>query len=184
MNPKLKCIMLIDDDEPTNFLTRMIIDEADCTEHIQVEDSGERAFDYLLNSAKAGYNSKQYPWPDLIFLDINMPAMNGWEFLEKYKELGKKPGRNTIITMLTTSLNPDDKNKADDIADVTDFRHKPLTNEIVNEILQQYFVEPKDADWSRQLRFRKDLEKITNLDYNINHQFQYNENRAKKNFLS
>ncbi len=62
--------MLIDDDEPTNFLSRMIIEEADCTDHIQVIDGGESALKYLRDSKKSGYNSEQYPWPDLIFLDI------------------------------------------------------------------------------------------------------------------
>ncbi|HEV8082994.1 MAG TPA: response regulator [Chitinophagaceae bacterium] len=133
--------MLIDDDEPTNFLSQMIIEEAGCSEFIQVADSGEKAIDYLLNSQKFGYNDPDYPWPDLIFLDINMPAMNGWEFLEKYKELRREHDSNTIIIMLTTSLNPDDKNKANDISDVTDFKHKPLTEEIVKEVLQKYFVD-------------------------------------------
>jgi response regulator RpfG family c-di-GMP phosphodiesterase len=70
-----------------------------------------------------------------------MPAMNGWEFLEKYKELRREHRSNVIVIMLTTSLNPDDKNKADDIKDVTDFKHKPITGEIVDEVLQKYFVD-------------------------------------------
>src|SRR5215210_127393 len=101
MKQKLNCIMLIDDDEPTNFLSSMIIEEANCTEHIQIADNGERAVSYLVNSEKLGYNSKECPWPDLIFLDINMPAMNGWEFLDKYNQLGKERQSNVII-MLTT----------------------------------------------------------------------------------
>lgn len=133
--------MLIDDDEPTNFLSSMIIEEANCAEHIQIEDSGDRAINYLANSKKSGYNSKQYPWPGLIFLDINMPAMNGWEFLDKYKELEKDHQYNVVIVMLTTSLNPNDKTKATDIPFLTDFKHKPLTKEILDEIMDKYFTD-------------------------------------------
>ncbi len=139
MNPKLNCIMLIDDDEPTNFLSSMIIEEAGCAEVIQVADSGEKAIDYFLNSQKFNYANPKYPWPDLIFLDINMPAMNGWEFLGQYKKL-KKQGNHIIIIMLTTSLNPDDKNKANNTGAVTDFRHKPLTKELLDEVLDKYFA--------------------------------------------
>ena len=131
--------MLIDDDEPTNFLSSMIIEEANCTEHIQIEDSGERAINYLVNSAKFAYSNKDYPWPDLVFLDINMPAMNGWEFLAKYNKLDKKHHRKIKIIMLTTSLDPDDEIKAKKITGVTDFKHKPLTEQILIETLQQYF---------------------------------------------
>lgn len=140
MNQKLNCIMLIDDDEPTNFLSSMIIEEADCAEFIQVADSGEKAINYLLNSQKFNYANPEYPWPALIFLDINMPAMNGWEFLEKYRELRKSNANNTKIIMLTTSLNPDDKNKANDMDVVTDFKHKPLTWELLDEVLDKYFA--------------------------------------------
>ncbi|MEO8415908.1 MAG: response regulator [Ginsengibacter sp.] len=143
MRQKLNCIMLIDDDEPTNFLNSMIIEEGNYADHIQIKDSGKKALAYLANSQSTGYCSKQYPWPDLIFLDINMPAMNGWEFLEKLKEQRNEQEEREVIIMLTTSLNPDDKNRADAIKNVVDFKHKTLTEEILNEILATYFMDQK-----------------------------------------
>jgi CheY-like chemotaxis protein len=132
MNQKLNCILLIDDDEPTNFLSSMIIEEADCAEHIQVEDSALRAIDYLAGNGTC-HN------PDLIFLDINMPAMNGWEFIEKYKKLGEEHKNKVIIIMLTTSLNPDDKIRADETPEISGFALKPLTTEMVNKVLEEHF---------------------------------------------
>jgi CheY-like chemotaxis protein len=130
MKQKLNTIMLIDDDEPTNFLSKMLIEEAHCTEHIQVADSGKMALEYLSN----GNNS-----PDLIFLDINMPAMNGWEFLEKYRELEKAKQGKIVIIMLTTSLNPDDKIKAGQIPEIAGFENKPLSSELINRVIKKYF---------------------------------------------
>lgn len=127
---KLNTIMLIDDDEPTNFLSKMLIEEAHCAEHIQVADSGKMALEYLSNG-----HSK----PDLIFLDINMPAMNGWEFLEKYRELDKSKQGKVVIIMLTTSLNPDDKIKAGQMPEISGFENKPLSSELIQRVLKKYF---------------------------------------------
>lgn len=140
MNRKLNCIMLIDDDEPTNFLSRMIVEEASCTEHVQIEDSGWRALNYLANSEQLGYNNKDCPWPELMFLDINMPAMNGWEFLDKYKEMDKQHRNKVVIIMLTTSLNPDDTTKARQIPLVAGFEIKPLTPELLDKVICKYFT--------------------------------------------
>jgi len=131
MTRKLNTIMLIDDDEPTNFLSKMLIEEAHCAEHIQVADSGKMALDYL---------SKCNNSPDLIFLDINMPAMNGWEFLDKYRELDKVKQGKIVIIMLTTSLNPDDKVKAGQMPEISGFENKPLSPELIDRVLKKYFI--------------------------------------------
>ncbi|MEI9910385.1 MAG: response regulator [Bacteroidota bacterium] len=140
MQRRLNCVLLIDDDEPTNFLSRMLIEEANCTQHIQVVQSGQDALSYIKNSERFTGKNKNLPTPDLIFLDINMPAMNGWEFLAKYAELEKRQKDKIIMVMLTTSLDPDDEVKAKNIAEVTDFRRKPLTKKMVDEILETYFA--------------------------------------------
>jgi CheY-like chemotaxis protein len=139
MQRKLNCVLLIDDDEPTNFLNTMLIEETHCSEYIQVKQSGQDALNYLTSCEPYSPESKNFPCPDLIFLDINMPAMNGWEFLAKYNELEKKHNGDCIIVMLTTSLDPEDEVKAKKIKGVTDFKYKPLTKKIVGEILDTYF---------------------------------------------
>ena len=140
MKKKLNCILLIDDDEPTNFLSRLLLEEADCTNHIQVEQDGFSALEYLTRSEN-GDGDLRYPCPDLIFLDINMPAMNGWEFLDEYSRLENHHKGNVVMVMLTTSLNPDDRTKADEIPDVSGFETKPLTQEKLDYILKRYFPE-------------------------------------------
>jgi CheY-like chemotaxis protein len=127
--------MLIDDDEPTNFLNNMFMEEANCSEHIKIVSNGFEAIKYL-NSAKPMADSNM-PFPDLIFLDINMPAMDGWEFLDRYKEI--KTVARPVIVMLTTSLNPDDILKAYTIPEVSGFENKPLTTEKINVIVKKYF---------------------------------------------
>lgn len=136
MKNKLNCILLVDDDEPTNFLNRMILQDVDCAENVEVVESGNEALKYLENATGKDGNS---PLPELIFLDINMPAMNGWEFLEQYSTLDKQHKANVVIVMLTTSLNPDDREKASSMPDVSGFETKPLNPEKLKSILEKYF---------------------------------------------
>jgi len=138
MITKLNCVLLIDDDEPTNYISKMLIEEANCTEHIQIAENGQSALDYLTNSDSFS-NNQEYACPDLIFLDINMPAMNGWEFLEKYDQLDPKHKGRVITVMLTTSLNPDDRLKAQENDSISTFETKPLTSEKLKKILKEYF---------------------------------------------
>jgi len=138
MGDKLKCILLIDDDEPTNFLNKLILEEMNCAEQIQITKSGREAINFLT----ADYhekNNKDLLMPDLVFLDINMPAMDGWEFLDLFTVINRARKRKVVIIMLTTSLNPDDETRSKTLAQVSGYKRKPLSREMVEEILDQYF---------------------------------------------
>jgi CheY-like chemotaxis protein len=131
MTEKLKCVMLIDDSSDDNFIHEREIKKANVADTIIIHNGGSDALEYL--------RSKQLPHADLIFLDINMPRMNGWEFLEEYNLLDKTLQGTAIIIMLTTSNHPEDLKKAKFWSFVSDYRTKPLTSEAMNDIITKYF---------------------------------------------
>ena len=134
MKHPIDSILVIDDDEPTNFLNQMIIEESGYAKEVKAVQSGAEALDYLLEHERIHEKG-----PDLIFLDINMPAMNGWEFIEKYRQLKCKQKGKVMVVMLTTSLFPEDRERASDTPDVSDFENKPLTREKLDRIVHRYF---------------------------------------------
>ena len=138
MNSKLNCVLVIDDDEPTNYFNQLLLEKTGCAGHIQVAQSGQEALDYLTKSQRF-HDGDRFPCPDLILLDINMPAMDGWEFLEKYKKMEKEYQGRIIVVMLTTSLLQEDIAKAKATPEISGFEHKPLTVENLNRILDKYF---------------------------------------------
>jgi len=130
LKKKLSCILLIDDDFDDNVFNKIIIRKMDITETVDEASDGVEALEHL--------KARSTP-PELIFLDINMPRMNGWEFLERYKDLDPKQKAKTIIVMLTTSANPDEIKKAQEIEEVSGFKTKPLSKEMLTGILQEFF---------------------------------------------
>jgi CheY-like chemotaxis protein len=140
MKQKLMCILFIDDDEPTNFLNKLLIEEMGCAHHVQLVSSGEEALEYLTGSG-AFSNGQNHPRPDLIFLDINMPGMDGWEFLQHYQKLPPTQKANIVMVMLTTSLNPDDEKSAQQNIEISGFENKPLQPEVMKKILTRFFPE-------------------------------------------
>ena len=131
---KLNSILLIDDDNASNFLHRLIIQSIDCADHIKICTSAQKGLDYLKQNS-----DEEFIQPDLIILDINMPGMNGWEFLEEYDKLSVEQKAKIIIVMLSNSINPDDHIKAQNNDLVTEFIGKPLTKETLILILKKYF---------------------------------------------
>ena len=137
MRPKLNCILLVDDDEATNFLSNIILEESGVSNHIKTKQTARAALDYLAESASVITTENNLPYPDLIFLDINMPAMDGWEFIERFRE--QKHPQKVVIVMLTTSINPDDKIKALRMPEISSFEHKPLTAEMARSVFERFF---------------------------------------------
>jgi CheY-like chemotaxis protein len=136
---KLNSVLLIDDDMATNFISKMLIKKAGITDHIETTLNGKQALDYLTNSGKYEKSDEIYPQPMLILLDINMPVMDGWEFAEAFMKLDSNQKREIIIVMLTSSLNPDDKERAANLPAITGFQNKILTMESLTNIMNLYF---------------------------------------------
>ena len=134
MTHKLNCIVLIDDDQPTNFLHKKVVEKAECTEKVVVFDDAEAALAFLSTKTDGIYAQ-----PDLILLDINMPGMSGWDFMNAYVQLPEDQRAHIVVMMLTTSLNPDDKARADMNNGVSGFLSKPLTKELLQEVLDKHF---------------------------------------------
>jgi CheY-like chemotaxis protein len=134
MSTKMKYIMLVDDSPDDNFFHEREIKKANPENIVIAKDSGQDALDYL--RAEKDTHS---PHPDLIFLDINMPGMNGWEFLQEYGRLGKELQSRALIIMLTTSENPDDEARAKSLGFISDYITKPLTKVLMDDIIGKYF---------------------------------------------
>jgi len=145
MEKKLNCVLLIDDDFATNFINKKIVQKANIAEHIQIALNGKEAIDYLCNTSKFVDQGTLNPQPELVFLDINMPVMDGWEFIKTYKDLVPDKRKKEIrIIMLTSSFNPADKAKANTIKEIAEYRQKTLNIAILHEIVLKHF--PKHTD--------------------------------------
>ena len=124
---------LIDDDNVTNMLNRYYLEVH--FPHLQIElfSKAKTALDDLIINAKE---------TDFIFLDINMPEMNGWEFLDAIAEAASLPQRFPKIYMLSSSLDPADKERAETHQFVEGFLSKPLES-VELEFLAQVVLEKK-----------------------------------------
>ena len=125
--------MLIDDHEADNFYHQYVFQRMGVTEKVEIAENGFDALAFLKKE-------NQSP-PELIFLDINMPKMNGWEFLDEYRQLSEEQKSRVIILMLTTSVNPADRKKAETVPEINGYYSKPLNDAKLKEILEIYFPE-------------------------------------------
>ena len=136
MNPKLQCILLVDDDKATNFLNNRLLTKMEVAQNIFIAKNGVEAENYL---QKALHNQPGFPRPELILLDINMPFINGWEFLDRYENLPASFKQNIRILMLTTSLREADIERARITPSVKGLIFKPLNEDEIRWVIQQNF---------------------------------------------
>ena len=124
MPTKFKICMLIDDDPLDNFINKKLIKKTDFAEKVIVCDEAQKALKSL------GSGKVQ---PDIIFLDIKMPLMNGFSFLDEYDKLTIDK-THTKIYILSMSLNPIEIQQAKQCKYVTSFLKKNLTTEMLLEL--------------------------------------------------
>lgn len=117
--------LLIDDNFIDNFVTRKILETSNFAEKIVVIQSASEAVAQL--QAKAIE-------PDVIFLDIRMPLMDGFEFLKQYDELSLSGTKNPKIFMLSSSLDPVDFRMSTQNKYITQFIHKPITKKVLEAL--------------------------------------------------
>jgi len=122
--------MLIDDNKIDNFFHERVIRKSNAADKVIPKQSAQEALDHL---ASAGDTEQ----PDLIFLDINMPGMNGWEFLEHYKR-GHKGHKAMVVVMLSSAERPDEQALEKTAGILSDFRSKPITSEMLEELTAKY----------------------------------------------
>lgn len=117
---KFKQLIFIDDDNPTNVYHKIVVEQSGLCEEAIFFEGAVEAFEYFKNLVK----QDSYVLPDLIFLDINMPVMNGWDFIEAFNKLDIPSP--LFIVLLTTSLSSMDKERAGQIGLIHKFLNKPL----------------------------------------------------------
>ena len=122
---KLKKILIIDDDDTANFISIKLIEKYDFAETIVEKNNGRDAIDYLLNSSA--------PLPELILLDINMPEMDGWSFVEELSSIVKDFSATKII-LLTSFINTTDLDRVTNNPAIFSLKEKPVSLEMLEEI--------------------------------------------------
>lgn len=124
-------VMLVDDTEADNLFHKYILEDEKIAGTIKVFEYAEDAIAYL--------KSENGTSVDIIFLDINMPRVSGFEFLEEFRALPENVTDQTKIVMMTTSINPDDEIRARKTDEIHEFITKPIKAKTMLELVKKYF---------------------------------------------
>lgn len=133
--PTFRKILVIDDNPTDRYIAKRMAEKYHFAEEIVLQESALEALKYIKS-----LESTPELLPQFIFLDINMPGMNGYEFLEEYANLSETIKMNCIILMITTSLHPDDFKRAEENPCVFRFLNKPLDREKFRLIEDDFLI--------------------------------------------
>ncbi|MDC7996513.1 response regulator [Gilvibacter sediminis] len=127
MNEKLN-ILLLDDNKATNFLHTQYLKRHDGVGEVEAFQKGISALEMLKQTDT---------YPDIMFLDINMPSMDAWEFLDELRKLNLE--LSAAIYLLTTTISPQDKEKMQNYPELSEILFKPLDSTVIKSILTKNF---------------------------------------------
>ena len=120
-------ILCVDDDPITLMLYKMVIRKAEFAQQIETARNGEEALAYFENGLLTNFKED---YPKLIFLDLNMPVMGGWEFLDHFNDKYHS-FVDTKVIVLSSTIDPTDIDKAKTYPMVIDFQSKPISKEML-----------------------------------------------------
>jgi len=134
MSKRFQKILLIDDDSVSNFLNEMALQEMDLSDEVHISENGEEALKFI-NRHFSSDGKYLENYPDLIFLDINMPVMDGFQFLEEFEKIPFTEKKPIKIVMLTSSNASQDLERAKKF-NVEGYIVKPLCAEKIEALFK------------------------------------------------
>ncbi|GAC1367136.1 MAG: hypothetical protein NVS3B25_21410 [Hymenobacter sp.] len=135
MSANLNHIVLVDDNETTSFLNNRLLGRLAVADHVSTFARADEAFEQLWGSTEGG---SAVPAPDLVFVDLKMPGVSGFEFLELYNALPQPVQDKTVMAVLTTSMHGADTARVAKYPNV-EYLTKPLTEEKMRKLLEKRF---------------------------------------------
>ena len=129
---KYRTVMLIDDNEIDNLINQKMIEAASITQNIYTHTGAKSAIEFPRNMEQLDVAEKVLP--DVIFLDIDMPLMDGFQFLDEFEKLSNNTKNKCKIVMLTSSINPQDFNRSKKYDNVKLYLNKPLSHDSIQQL--------------------------------------------------
>jgi CheY-like chemotaxis protein len=137
LTKKLRNIVLVDDNETTCFLNNRLLSRLAVADNVLVFTRAQQAYDFFWGEGRNLENPSPNDTPALIFVDLKMPGMDGFEFLQRYSALPEGVKVRTVLAVLTTSA---DTARVAQYPGV-EYLAKPLTEEKLNKLMQKRFAE-------------------------------------------
>ncbi|PKA99008.1 response regulator receiver domain-containing protein [Flavobacteriaceae bacterium MAR_2009_75] len=131
MNENLN-VCIVDDDDIYQFTMTLTLESFKDIDKIIVFNDGAEALDFMLSNL-----NNEEELPDVIFLDIDMPIMDGFQFMEEYAKIKPKVGKKIIIYMVSSSVDPSDIKRAENISAISDYIVKPIKEGQLKSILAE-----------------------------------------------